>query len=278
MENIDRYAVVGNPIEHSKSPMIHLAFAKQTGQHIAYERVLAPLDGFNKTIADLIAKGFKGANVTVPFKFDAFNVCNTRSPQALMAGAVNTMIFSDGQISGHNTDGDGLVADIRQNLGREIRNQRVLLLGAGGAAEGVFEPLLNEAPAILTIANRSLEKAECIVNKFGHHKTQSLACTFNDLQHQQFDIIINATSTGLTDTALPIPDSIFANNALAYDMMYGRETPFMKQAKTQHAQLADGLGMLVEQAALAFYLWRKVKPETKSVIDGLRNPTKSHAA
>lgn len=276
MEKIDRYAVVGNPIEHSKSPVIHLAFAKQTGQHIAYERVLAPLDGFNKTIADLIAKGYKGANVTVPFKFDAFNVCHTRSPQALMAGAANTLIFSDHQISGHNTDGDGLVMDIQQNLGRKIKNQRVLLLGAGGAAEGVFEPLLNESPAILTIANRTLEKAERIVNKFSHHQTQSLACTFDDLQHQQFDIIINATSTGLTDSALPIPDRIFAKNALAYDMMYGRETPFLKQAKAQNAILADGLGMLVEQAAIAFYLWRKVKPHTQWVIEMLRNPAPQH--
>lgn len=267
----DKYAVIGNPIAHSKSPIIHEAFAKQTGQKMCYERVLSPLDGFKKTIAELVAQGYKGANVTVPFKFEAYNLCQVRSPQALMAGAVNTLIFDGAQISGHNTDGDGLVTDIQQNLGRTIKNQRVLLLGAGGAAEGVFEPLLNESPAILTIANRTLEKAALIINKFVHHKTQSLACTFEDLQHQQFDIIINATSTGLTDTALPIPNHIFANDALAYDMMYGRETPFLQQAKAQNAALADGLGMLVEQAALAFYLWRQVKPQTQSVIAMLRN-------
>lgn len=267
----DKYAVIGNPIAHSKSPIIHEAFAEQTGQDMCYERILAPLDGFKRTVAGLVADGYKGANVTVPFKFEAYNLCQVRSPQALMAGAVNTLIFDGAQISGHNTDGDGLVTDIQQNLGRTIKNQRVLLLGAGGAAEGVFEPLLNESPAILTIANRTVEKAELIVNKFVHHKTQSLACTFDDLQHQQFDIIINATSTGLTDTALPIPHHIFANNALAYDMMYGRETPFLQQAKAQNAVLADGLGMLVEQAALAFYLWRQVKPQTQSVIAMLRN-------
>ena len=267
----DKYAVIGNPIAHSKSPIIHEAFAKQTGQEICYERILAPLDSFNKTVAELVANGYKGANVTVPFKFEAYSLCQVRSPQALMAGAVNTMIFDGTQISGYNTDGDGLVTDIQQNLGRTIKNQRVLLLGAGGAAEGVFEPILNESPTILTIANRTIEKAALIVNKFVHHKTQSLACTFEDLQHQQFDIIINATSTGLTDTALPIPNHIFANDALAYDMMYGRETPFLQQAKAQNAVVADGLGMLVEQAALAFYLWRHVKPQTQTVIAMLRN-------
>lgn len=268
--HIDRYAVIGNPIAHSQSPIIHAAFAKQTEQLMSYERVLAPLDGFNETIGLLVSQGFKGVNVTVPFKFSAYKLCTIHSPQAHMAGAANTLIFSQNEIKGYNTDGDGLVTDIKVNLKQPLKEQRILLLGAGGAAEGVFEALLNEQPAVLVIANRSIEKAEKIVNKFSHHAIASVACRFEDLAHQQFDLVINATSTGLTDTALPIPDTIFASNALAYDMMYGRETPFMQQARAQKARVADGLGMLVEQAAIAFYLWRQVKPSTQPVMAMLR--------
>lgn len=270
----DKYAVIGNPIAHSKSPLIHAAFAEQTNQDISYERILAPLDGFEVTVRDLISKGYKGANVTVPFKFEAFDMV-LPSNRALDAGAVNTLRFLGAEIRGDNTDGLGLVRDIKQNFGINIANKRLLLLGAGGAAEGVLHPLLEESPTLLVIANRTLEKASSMQKKV-EEKNESRsyflnAKAFEDLADQQFDIIINATSTGLTDTALPIPNTIFAKGCLAYDMMYGRETPFMKQARESGAQVADGLGMLVEQAAEAFYLWRGVRPETQSVIKKIRN-------
>ena len=283
----DKYAVIGNPISHSKSPLIHAAFAKQTNQDISYEAVLAPLDGFVATIQDLIHQGFKGANVTVPFKFEAFELCDALSPRAKAAGAVNTLTFSANQIFGDNTDGLGLVNDINNNLKHALQPQgscpqnipaeagylrlkgsRILLLGAGGAAQGVLLPLLDANPASITIANRTLDKAQKMLNK----STSTLtAITFEDLKNQKFDIVINATSTGLSDSTLPIPDSIFAKNCLAYEMMYGRETPFIAQARANDAQVADGLGMLVEQAAEAFYLWRGVRPETAPVIAMLRN-------
>ena len=273
----DKYAVIGNPIAHSKSPLIHAAFAKQTNQDISYEAVLAPLDGFAATIQDLINQGFKGANVTVPFKFEAFALCDNLTERAQAAGAVNTLTFSAKQIYGDNTDGLGLVNDINNNLkhatglnhsSASLKGARILLLGAGGAAQGVLLPILNANPASITIANRTLDKAQKMLNK---SSSKATASTFEDLKNQQFDIVINATSTGLSDTALPIPDSIFAKNCLAYEMMYGRETPFMAQARANGAQVADGLGMLVEQAAEAFSLWRHVKPETAAVIAMLQN-------
>lgn len=267
---VDRYAVIGNPILHSKSPLIHEAFAKQTGQNICYERILAPLDGFKATVNDLIAQGFKGANVTVPFKFEAFQLCNFRAEQAELAGAVNTMKFVEQGIWGSNTDGDGLINDILCNLEISIQDKRILLLGAGGAAEGVFQPLLAQKPSLLVVANRTLDKAEKMVDKARTGDSQVFATVFDDLEDYQFDIVVNATSAGLSDTALPIPDSVFAENCLAYDMMYGRETPFMRQARANGARVADGLGMLVEQAAEAFYLWRGVRPDTQSVIDMIR--------
>lgn len=272
LNKIDRYAVVGNPIAHSKSPQIHAAFAKQTGQHISYEAMLAPLDGFAATVQDLIAQGYNGANVTVPFKFEAFALCDDLSARAFAAGAVNTLTFENGKINGDNTDGAGLINDITLNLGVALQGAQILMLGAGGAAQGVLLPLLNAKPAGITIANRSLEKAQLMVQKIA---PQNAVCnmTISHYEHLQgeFDLIINATSTGLSDSALPIPNSIFAKNCLAYDMMYGRETPFMAQARANGAQAADGLGMLVEQAAEAFYLWRGVRPETASVLDMMRD-------
>jgi len=272
---VDKYAVLGNPIAHSKSPVIHEAFAKQTQQNMSYERILAPLDGFAATVQDLIAKGYKGVNVTVPFKFEAYTVADERSIRALSAGAANTLIFDAQHIAADNTDGAGLVRDIEQNLNVPLSGKRVLLLGAGGAAEGVLQPLLAANPALLLIANRTLDKALAMAAKAGTSATSPThinvtGCTFNDLQDQQFDVVINATSAGLTDTALPIPDAVFADGCLAYDMMYGRETPFMAQARAHGAQVADGLGMLVEQAAEAFYLWRGVRPQTQPVIEMMR--------
>jgi shikimate dehydrogenase len=270
----DRYAVIGNPVEHSKSPLIHGAFARQTAQDIEYIRLLAPLDAFQATVLQFRAAGGKGANVTVPFKLEAWRLADTLSPRARAAGAVNTLSFSDTGILGDNTDGAGLVRDIQANLHIPLNDKSILLLGAGGAAEGVLHPLLQQRPRQLLIANRSAGKAIAMANKVagqaGFSATDIRAHTFAELEDMQFDVIINATSTGLTDTALPIPPGIFAAGALAYDMMYGRETPFMALARAQGAQVADGLGMLVEQAAESFYLWRGVHPQTQPISTLLR--------
>lgn len=280
LQQIDRYAVIGNPIAHSKSPLIHAAFARQTSQVLEYERVLSPLDGFIETVQAMRLSGFKGANVTVPFKLEAFELANLLTERAQDAGAVNTLIFNETSITGDNTDGAGIVRDIQQNLGLSISGKRILLIGAGGAAEGVLHPILACSPSLLVITNRTLNKAISMVKKVeeqGEYRFVSVnAYAFDDLQGQAFDIVINATSTGLTDTALPLPASIFAPQALAYDMMYGRETPFMAFARNSFlenpgAKVADGLGMLVEQAAEAFYVWRGMRPETQSVMQYIRN-------
>ena len=280
LQQIDRYAVIGNPIAHSKSPLIHAAFARQTSQVLEYERVLSPLDGFIETVQAMRLSGFKGANVTVPFKLEAFELANLLTERAQDAGAVNTLIFNETSITGDNTDGAGIVRDIQQNLGLSISGKRILLIGAGGAAEGVLHPILACSPSLLVITNRTLNKAISMVKKVeeqGEYRFVSVnAYAFDDLQGQAFDIVINATSTGLTDTALPLPASIFAPQALAYDMMYGRETPFMAFARNSFlensgAKVADGLGMLVEQAAEAFYVWRGIRPETQSVMQYIRN-------
>ncbi len=265
----DKYAVIGNPISHSKSPLIHEAFAKQTNQEISYERILAPLDGFETTVRNLIAQGYQGANVTVPFKFEAYKLCDSLSARVVNSGsaAVNTLINIHGKIHGDNTDGVGLRNDIEQNLKFPIANKNVLILGAGGAAHGVLNSLVGAKS--ITIANRTLEKALQLVMSISD-VDEAVAKMFEELD-VSYDLIINATSTGLTDTALPIPNIIFSNGCLAYDMMYGRETPFMKQARVNGAQVADGLGMLVEQAAEAFFVWRGVRPETQSVIQQIRN-------
>lgn len=270
----DRYAVIGHPVEHSKSPQIHAAFASQTGQDIRYEKVLAPLDGFVPTVAAMRAAGFKGANVTVPFKLEAFHLANRLTERASDAGAVNTLLFDADGVRGDNTDGVGLVRDIQQNLGVAIHGRRVLLIGAGGAAEGVLHPVLEQQPALLVITNRTLDKALSMVKKVEERGDLRLvsvqAQAFDELRGQAFDIVINATSAGLSDSELPLPAGIFAVGALAYDMMYGRETPFMKFARLQQARVADGLGMLVEQAAESFYQWRGVRPQTAPVIAAFR--------
>lgn len=270
-----RYAVIGNPIEHSKSPLIHQAFARQTGQDISYERILAPLDAFPQVIATLVAEGYGGANVTVPFKLEAFALADQLTERAHDAGAVNTLVFNGPDIIGDNTDGVGLVTDIQHNLQVDLAGKRILLIGAGGAAEGVLHPVLEQRPSLLVIANRTLDKALRMVKRIeeqGDFRYVSVnAYAFDDLQGQSFDIVINATSAGLSDSSLPLPAGIFAPGALAYDMMYGRETPFMVFARAHGAvQIADGLGMLVEQAAEAFMLWRGVRPQTAPVIAQLR--------
>lgn len=267
----DKYAVIGNPIAHSKSPAIHSAFAQQTNQDMTYESILAPLGGFADTINTLIAEGYQGVNVTVPFKFDAFELATELNVLAQHAGAVNTLSFNRTGVLGHNTDGLGMVRDIEENLQVALQGKTVLLLGAGGAAQGVLRPLLDKAPAELVVANRSIEKAVEMVDKVSdHYRSVALAASTFEALSKTFDIVINATSTGLNKTSLPIADTIFGGTRLAYDMMYGRETPFMAQARANNVRVADGLGMLVEQAAEAFGLWRGIRPDSKAVISHMR--------
>jgi len=267
----DLYAVFGNPIAHSKSPAIHASFAASTGQDMVYEARLAPVDGFAPAIAQFVAAGGKGANVTVPFKEDAFRLATRLSDRAARAGAVNTLAFADGEVFGDNTDGAGLVRDITLNLGYSLNGRRILLLGAGGASRGVIAPLLAEKPAALFIANRSAEKAVKLAEDFSDIAPVN-GGSFADLAGKSFDFLINATSASLAGASLPLPPGLFAPGALAYDMMYGKgETPFLLQAREQGASRgADGLGMLVEQAAEAFFVWRAVRPQTAPVLAELR--------
>lgn len=270
----DLYCVFGNPIAHSRSPAIHAEFARQTRQDMVYEARLAAVDGFSEAISTFVAEGGRGANVTVPFKEEAYRLCTRLSSRAARAGAVNTLSFLNGEIHGDNTDGAGLLADISGNLAYPLAARRVLLLGAGGAARGVIEPLLAAAPASLCIANRSVDKAQALVEIFADLAgTTSLhACAFDALAGQGFDLVINATSASLSGAALPLPGGLFAAGSLAYDMMYGKgQTPFMQQAAEQGAaRCADGLGMLVGQAAEAFAVWRGMHPDTAPVLAKLR--------
>jgi shikimate dehydrogenase len=271
----ERYAVFGNPIGHSKSPRIHALFAAQTAQDISYEAILAPREDFAGMVERFVLRGGKGANVTVPFKEEAFQLATHLTPRAQAAGAVNTLSFMEDVITGDNTDGAGLVRDLKANLGCDPAGRRILLLGAGGAARGVILPLLLEQPTELLIANRTEEKAAHLALEFARLpgcavavKPDSIA--FEALAGRQFDLIINATSAGLEDAALPLPDSIFARHCVAYDMLYGRETAFMRQAREAGARVADGLGMLVEQAAEAFFVWRGIRPRTAPVLLEMR--------
>ncbi|AVZ80155.1 shikimate dehydrogenase [Zoogloeaceae bacteirum Par-f-2] len=271
---MDRYAVVGNPVAHSKSPLIHAAFAAQTGQALVYEALLAPLDGFAATVAAFRAAGGLGLNVTVPFKLDAFALADRLSPRAEAAGAVNTLAFERGDIYGDNTDGCGLVRDLTQNLGWSLSGRRILLLGAGGAARGALLPLLIEQPAALVIANRTESRAVELADRFRTQARDTLlhACSFDALSGSSFDVVINATAASLAAQSPALPEGLYAPGALAYDMMYGKdETPFMRAARSAGAAVvADGLGMLVEQAAESFFLWRGVRPHTRAVLATLR--------
>ncbi|MBS0335755.1 MAG: shikimate dehydrogenase [Proteobacteria bacterium] len=263
----DRYAVIGNPVAHSKSPWIHARFAVQTGQDIVYQPLLAPKDGFAATVEAFRAAGGRGANVTLPFKEEACAISTRLSERARAAQAVNTLIFSGSEIRGDNTDGYGLVRDLAANLGFAIAGCRILLAGAGGAARGVVLPLLAERPSALVIANRTVDKARVLAGGFAGVR----ACGYSDLAGEGFDLVINATSAGLSDAALPLPRGIFLAGSLAYDMVYGRDTAFMRQARADGAaRAADGLGMLVEQAAESFFLWRGVRPDTAPVLSALR--------
>jgi shikimate dehydrogenase len=266
----DRYCVIGNPIAHSKSPDIHAAFAVQTGQDLVYERCLAPLDGFAASVAQLAGAGYKGANVTVPFKLDAAALATTLTARAEAAGAVNTLVFADGAILGDNTDGAGLVNDITRNAGLAIGGKRVLLLGAGGAARGALLPLLGEGPRELVIANRTRASADALVARFGAPGRALSACEFADLDGR-FDLVVNATSASLAGAMPPLPAQLFDAGTLALDMMYGNKpTLFMAFATGCGATARDGLGMLVEQAAEAFALWRGVRPHTATLLERMR--------
>jgi len=266
----DKYAVIGNPITHSKSPQIHRMFAEQTGQDISYEAIESPLDGFSATIERLRQEGYKGCNVTVPFKFEAFKMCAMETGRAREAQAANTLLFRpDGEIWGDNTDGAGLITDIQQNLGFKLMFKNALLMGAGGAARGVLHPLFNAGVGIV-IANRTVGKAQEMAAEFEGVGTV-FAKNYEELAGKQFDLVINATSSSLSDDLPPLPEGLFKPGALAYDMMYGRVTPFMQFARQQGATIiADGLGMLVEQAAESFYKWREVRPDTRPVLELLR--------
>lgn len=265
----DQYCVFGNPIEHSRSPAIHHMFANKSQQHINYQKILVPVDGFSQAIKDFISTNGRGANVTVPFKEQAMSLADQLSPRAASAGAVNTLTFKDGIIYGDNTDGEGLVNDLLAN-NVTLKQRNILLLGAGGAARGVLLPLLAQEPSKVVIANRTLSKAEKICHQFADKRLTALS--YPDVTNQQFDIIINATSASLAGDLPPIPNDIINNEVVCYDMMYGKQdTAFMSWAKSHGAnKVIDGLGMLVGQAAASFYVWRGVTPEVKPVIDQLR--------
>ena len=266
----DRYCVIGNPVAHSKSPLIHAAFAAQTGHDLVYDRELAPVDGFDAHVQGLIAGGMRGANVTVPFKLDAARLATRLSARARAAGAVNTLSFIDGAIVGDNTDGPGLVADILKNAGVALRGARVLLLGAGGAARGVVLPLLDAGAASIVVANRTRATADALIATFDDARVT--ACEYADIV-TVFDVVVNATSASLAGGLPPVPACAFSAATLALDMMYAAEpTPFMDFAASRGAQVRDGLGMLVEQAAEAFLVWRGVRPETAAVLAMLRHP------
>ncbi len=269
----DRYLVLGHPIAHSQSPKIHALFAQQTQQDMAYEA----LDVAPGTLPDvlervIVQEGVVGMNVTVPYKTEAFELCDMVSPRARRAGAVNTLLFHVDTLRGDNTDGVGLMRDL-QNLDFDLEEKRILILGAGGAVRGILEPILRKTIDGLWIANRSVEKAEALVKEFVDLATTSVeALSFEVLAEQQpFDAVINATSASLSGELPPLPEGLFAEGAWAYDLMYAAQpTPFMQWATAHGARVADGLGMLVEQAAESFSIWRGVRPQTASVIEAIR--------
>lgn len=267
----ERYAVFGHPVAHSRSPEIHQAFARQMGAEITYERIEAPLDDFRGSVKTFFAQDGRGANVTVPFKQEAFQIAARATDRARQAGAANTL-WKDRDYGLHadNTDGTGLVRDLRRNLHWIIEDRRVLILGAGGAVRGVLGALLAEEPTEVMIANRTVDKAEALAEQFGRAGIPVYASGFEELRGQ-FDLVINAVSAGLQGELPPLPDPLFTARGCAYDMLYGKEaTPFEEWAQPRAVRTSDGLGMLVEQAAESFFMWRNVRPDTAPVIRMLR--------
>lgn len=268
----DRYLVVGNPIAHSKSPQIHQLFAEQTGQDIHYTSLKVEHGTFDEVVQQFQEAGGRGLNITVPYKHEAWDLADERSSRAELAGAVNTLqIQKDGTCYGDNTDGVGLLRDLTQNNDVMIKDKKVLVLGAGGAVRGVLELLLSEKPAQLTISNRTAERAEDLAELFQDYGTID-GGGFDELDGQRFDLVINGTAASLQGKLPPLPFDLLADNATCYDMMYSAEpTPFMQWGSEYGAgKVLDGLGMLVEQAAESFELWRGVHPETVPVIAQLR--------
>ncbi|WP_309044141.1 shikimate dehydrogenase [Marinobacter sediminicola] len=270
-----QYAVVGHPINHSKSPRIHSLFAKQTSEPVEYTAIQAPLDGFADTVRQFFEGGGMGLNVTVPFKEQAWELADQRAARAEKAGAANTLYQnSEGQLVADNTDGQGLVQDLTVNHGVQLKNANILILGAGGAVRGVLGPLLAQQPASLTIANRTVAKAEALATLFADEAnvTKLSACGFNE-PDQSFDVIINGTSASLQGDLPPLSSNVIAADTVVYDMMYSLQTTtFNLWALDNGAvRVFDGLGMLIEQAAESFRVWRGVQPDTAPIIDVLRN-------
>jgi shikimate dehydrogenase len=261
----DRYAVIGNPVAHSKSPRIHAEFARATGQALSYEAIEAPLGGFAGAVAAFRASGGKGLNVTLPFKEEAYALCTGVSERARLARAVNTLMLKEG-VFGDNTDGIGLVRDLAGNLQVDPGGKRVLLMGAGGAAQGVVAALLAAGAIELVIANRDMRRAQALAGRFPGLKASGYGALARG-----FDIVVNATSAGLQGAAPPLPAGVLGPGVLAYEMVYGRDTPFLAAARAAGARACDGLGMLVEQAAESFFLWRGVRPATAPVLERLRH-------
>ena len=270
-KKIDDYAVMGNPIAHSKSPSIHTLFAEQTQQSILYTAIHVDLEGFKQAVGNFAASGGKGLNVTVPFKQEAWVLVTEKSERAERAGAVNTIKIDDDKLFGDNTDGVGLVNDLMINHNIELKNKSILLMGAGGAARGVLIPLLKQNPTSLFIVNRTPDKAKDLADDFSDAGNVN-GGGYDAIAGLKFDVVINATAASLQGDLPPLPDTLLNDNSSCYDMMYSaKPTPFMEWATKHNAEKAlDGLGMLVEQAAESFYIWRNVKPETKIVIEKLR--------
>jgi len=275
----DRYVVIGNPVAHSRSPAIHAAFARQTGEAVQYDRLAAPLDGFADTVRQFFAEGGYGCNVTVPFKLEAYDLADRLTERAEAAGAVNTLWIEEGMIHGDNTDGIGLVRDIQDNLDTLIEGKRVLLLGAGGAAMGAMLPLIECRPSRIVVANRTASRASDMLEEFVEAADQygvelwggGLDALDGLSEDEAVDVVINASSSSLHGEVPPVPEFLLGEGVLAYDMMYGAEpTVFLQFAARCGARVSDGLGMLVEQAAEAFYIWRGVRPRTAPVLAELR--------
>ncbi len=275
--SIDNYCVMGNPIAHSKSPQIHTAFAKQTQQKLFYQAIQVDEGKFAEAINQFQERGGKGLNITLPFKGDAWEVAAHRSQRAERALAVNTISFNDdGKIIADNTDGIGLLRDLTVNYRLSIKNKRVLILGAGGAVRGILDPLFDEEPEQIVIANRTVVRAEDIADIFSN-RGDITACGFDELAGQRFDLVINGTSASLQGDVPPLPENLLNKDACCYDMMYlAFDTPFITWAKTHGAAKAiDGLGMLVEQAAESFLIWRGVRPDTAPVIKRLQKKSQA---
>jgi shikimate dehydrogenase len=266
---LDRYAVFGYPIKHSKSPRIHQIFAEQTGQSLEYSAQEVPAEQFPEAVAAFFAKGGKGLNCTIPLKELAWAYADVKTERAQLSKAVNTLALqADGSILGDNTDGRGLVTDLMSNHAVTLAESRILILGAGGASRGIIAPILEQSAHSIVIANRTVDKAINLAAEF-HHKGSITGCSFNDLKNRQFDLIINATSTSLSGQLPPLPDALLAEKGVCYDLAYSNEpTVFVRWGlENQALKSLDGLGMLVEQAAEAFFIWRGIRPETRPVIE-----------